>query len=111
MEAVMAKVLQEEEFTELVKKIAEEVLEVDLSDATPQTPLRSLGIDSLDLLELVSVLEDRLEVCVPDSQLRELETVGGMIAALTELQAVQLAQDDSTPAGAGGGERPTDASR
>ena len=99
----MAKVLHEEELTALVKKVAEEVLDVDLSDATPQTPLRSLDMDSADLLELLSFLEDQLEVCVSDSQLQELETVGDLITALAEVQAVQPAGDGSTSAGAGGG--------
>ena len=111
----MAKALQEEELTELVKKVAEEAVDVDLSDATPQTPLRSLGMDSLDQLELVSALEDRLEVCIPDSQLKEVATVGDLIAVLAELQTepqpAQPAQDGSRPADAGGGERVTDASR
>jgi acyl carrier protein len=105
----MARVLQEEELMELVKEIAEEVLDVDLSDATPQTPLRSLGMDSADQIELVSLLEDHLEVCMPDSQLRQLETVGALIAAFAELQAAQPVPDGGRPAGAGEGERLTDA--
>jgi acyl carrier protein len=111
MEKVMVKVLQEEELMELVKKVAEEALDVDLSNATPQTQLRSLGMDSLDLLEFVSDLEDHLQLCIPDSRLKELETVGGLIAALMALQAAQPAGDGGTPAGAGDEERPTDASR
>jgi acyl carrier protein len=107
----MAKVRQKEELVELVKKVAEEAVDVDLSNATPQTPLRSLGMDSLDQLELVSALEDHLEVCIPDSQLKELETVGGLIAALMELQAAQPAGDGGAPAGTEDEERPTDASR
>jgi acyl carrier protein len=107
----MAKVLHEEELMQLVKTIAEEALEVDLSGATPQTPLRSLGMDSLDQLELVSDLEDHLQVCIPDSELKELETVGGLIAALMALQAAGPGGDGGTPAGAGDGERPADASR
>ena len=107
----MAKVLQEEELMQLVQTIAEEALEVDLSNATPQTRLQSLGMDSLDLLEFVSDLEDHLQVGIPDSQLKELETVGGLIAVLMALQAAQPAGDGGSPAGAGGEERPTDASR
>jgi acyl carrier protein len=107
----MAKVLQEEELMELVRKVAEEALDEDLGDATPQTPLRSLGMDSLDALELVSVLEDRLELCIPDSQVKELDTVGSLIAALMELQAAQPAGDGGPPAGAGPEELPADASR
>ena len=107
----MAGILQEQELMGLVKKVAEEALEVDLSNATPRTRLRSLGMDSLDQLEFISDLEDHLQVCIPDSQLKELETVGGLIAVLMALQAAQPAGDGGTPAGAGDGERPTDASR
>lgn len=107
----MAKSRQEEELMQVVKKVAEEAMDVDLTNATPQTQLRSLEMDSLDLLEFVSNLEDQLQVCIPDSQLKELETVGGLIAALVALQAGQPAGDDSRPAGAGDEERPTDASR
>jgi acyl carrier protein len=111
METVMAEALQEKELMELVQKIVEETLEVDLSNATPQTRLRSLGMDSLDQLELVSDLEDHLQVCIPDSQLKELETVGGLIAVLMALQAAQPAGDGGTQAGAGDEDRLTDASR
>jgi hypothetical protein len=68
-------------------------------------------MDSLDQLEFVSALEDHLELCIPDSQLKELETVGGLIVALMELQAAQPAGDGGAPAGAGDEERPADASR
>lgn len=107
----MAKVGQQEELMELLKNVAEEYLELDLSDATPQTPLRSLGMDSYDLLEFASVLEEHFEVCIPDSQLQKLETVGGLIAVLMELQAAELSGDGATQANAGGEERVTDASR
>jgi acyl carrier protein len=85
-EAGMADVLREQELIALVKNVAEEALDIDLGDATPQTPLRSLGLDSLDQLELVSALEERLETCIPDSYLNQVETVGDLIAALADLQ-------------------------
>jgi acyl carrier protein len=107
----MAKNRHEEELMQVVKKIAEEAMDVDLSNATPQTQLRSLEMDSLDLLEFVSNLEDHLQVCIPDSQIKELETVGGLIAVLMALQAAQPAGDGGRPAGAGDEERPADASR
>jgi acyl carrier protein len=95
-EKAMAKGLQEEELMELVREIAEEALEADLDNATPQTPLSSLGLDSSDLLELVSLLEDRLDICVPDSRFKDLETVGSLITVLEELQAREL--PDGQPA-------------
>lgn len=82
----MADVLREQELIALVKNVAGEALDIDLGDATPQTPLRSLGLDSLDQLELVSALEERLETCIPDSYLNQVETVGDLIAALADLQ-------------------------
>jgi acyl carrier protein len=83
----MADVLREEELIALVKNAAEEALDMDLSDAMPPTSLRSLGLDSLDQLELVSALEERLEVCIPDRYLDRVETVGDLIKALADLQA------------------------
>ena len=85
---------------ELVKEIAEEALEADLDDATPQTPLSSLGLDSADLLELVSLLEDRLDISVPDSRFKDLETVGSLITLLDELQARERPADQPAQGGA-----------
>ncbi|HUN36903.1 MAG TPA: acyl carrier protein [Trebonia sp.] len=103
----MARILPERELMELVREVAEEALDMDLSEASPQTPLRSLGMDSSDQLELVSILEDRLDVCLPDSAFSELETVGGLIAAFARLQAA-----DSAPrADEDSEERPSDARR
>jgi acyl carrier protein len=82
----MADVPREQELIELVKNVAEEALDMDLGDATPQTPLRSLGLDSLDQLELVSALEERLGTCIPDSYLNGVETVGDLIGALADLR-------------------------
>jgi acyl carrier protein len=100
MEKAMARGLQEEELMRLVKEVAEEALEADLGDATPQTSLRSLGLDSSDQLELVSLLEDRLDICVPDSRFKEIETVGNLIAVLGELQAAEPPADQPAQVGA-----------
>jgi len=85
----MANVRREEELMALLRNVASEALDTDLGDATAQTPLRSLGLDSLDQLELVSALEERLEVCIPDRALTGVETVGDLIAALAALPAGQ----------------------
>lgn len=107
----MAQASQEKELMNLVRTVAEEVLDMDLSDATPQTPLSSLGMDSSDQLELVSVLEDRLDACLPDSTFARLTTVGDLIAAFAELRAAQPAPGGGTPPDAGGTERLADAGR
>jgi acyl carrier protein len=107
MEKAMAQARQESELLELVRQVAEEVLDMDLSDATPQTPLRSLGMDSADQLELVSVLEDHLEVGLPDSVFMELQTVGDLIAAFAGPRPAQPASEGPGP---GRGEQRGDAS-
>lgn len=91
----MAKILQEEELMELATEVAAEVLGLDMSEATPQTLLRSLEMDSLDQLEYAAALEDRFGVRIPDDRLKEIETVGGLIATLKELQATGPDRDEA----------------
>jgi acyl carrier protein len=42
-----------------------------------------LGVDSLGVMEIVSDLEDRFGLAVPDDALREVETVGDVALAIT----------------------------
>jgi hypothetical protein len=66
-------------------------------------------MDSADQLELVSVLEDHLEVGIPDGRFMGLETVGDLIGAFTELRAAQPADGGTGPDDADGAERRADA--
>ena len=53
-----------------------------LDDAGPETPLSSLGIDSLMMLEVVLDVQDALDVTIEDSDLRQMTTIGDVIAFL-----------------------------
>src|SRR5215213_6507245 len=55
-----------------------------LDQATPDTPLSSLGVDSLMMLEVVLDIQDALEITIDDSDLRKLHTIGDVIDFLTE---------------------------
>jgi acyl carrier protein len=85
----MPKILQESEIVNFLIKTAGEIMETDLSEVTFDTALGSLGMDSLDQLELVTALEDQLSIRIPDEQMRELATVGRLVACVMELQLTQ----------------------
>ncbi|AUF83356.1 acyl carrier protein [Mesoplasma syrphidae] len=53
---------------------------------TKETKVASIGIDSLDLMDMIVTLEDRLEIRVPDDKLMNLETIGDLINLVEELK-------------------------
>jgi acyl carrier protein len=93
----MPDVLTEPELTELLKELADELLDIDLSDAGPSSRLDSLGMDSLDRLELITSVEDRLSIRIPDDRVSGLVTVGDLVQCLLDLQnqAMGAATDSS----------------
>lgn len=87
----MSRVLTEPEVIQVLKNAVTE-MQLDFSEATEETLLESLGMDSLDRLELVSILEDALSVRIPDETLKAIQTVGQLAACLIQLQISQLDQ-------------------
>ena len=60
-----------------LKSAAAEVLGVDESTVTESARFKDdLDADSLDLVELVMALEERLDISVPEEDLEGVETVG-----------------------------------
>ena len=55
-----------------------------VEEATPETPLASLGIDSLMMLEVVLDVQDALNVVIEDSDLRNMQTIGDVIDFLVQ---------------------------
>ena len=50
------------------------------------TPLKDLGIDSLDLLEVITEVEEELSIEVSDEQITAFNTIGDIIKTLKELK-------------------------
>ncbi|WP_342269002.1 phosphopantetheine-binding protein [Spiroplasma endosymbiont of Aspidapion aeneum] len=48
--------------------------------------VKELGIDSLDLMDLVLLLEEDEGVQIPDSTLTEIKTIGDLIKAVEDLK-------------------------
>jgi 3-hydroxyacyl-[acyl-carrier-protein] dehydratase len=63
-----------------------------LEQATPETPLTSLGIDSLTMMEIVLDVQDALDLVIEDADLRRMHTIGDVIEFLQERFA-QVHQD------------------
>jgi len=71
----------EERITELVH----EGLEIDKSfKIEPTTDLRTLGADSLDIMELVLSIEDEFDVALPDEDVDRFLTVQDLTKFIEE---------------------------
>ncbi len=70
---------------EKVKAILVEELDVEEDTITLQSKIKDdLGADSLDLFELISKIEDELEVTIEEDDYGKLITVGDIVNYLTE---------------------------
>ncbi len=60
------------------KTLPEEPIDLD-------KPLNELGFDSLDALNIMFAIEDKLGVVIPDDDAREIRTTRGMVQAVEGL--------------------------
>jgi 3-hydroxyacyl-[acyl-carrier-protein] dehydratase len=55
-----------------------------VDQATAETPLVSLGIDSLTMMEVVLDVQDALDLVIEDNDLKQMKTIGDFIAFLQQ---------------------------
>ena len=60
---------------ERLKKIVIEQLGIDEDLVKPDTALSDLGVDSLDLAELVMTLEDEYDIHIEDVDMEKISTI------------------------------------
>ncbi len=61
-------------------------LGIDASEITPETNIiEDLGADSLDVVELITTMEDEFDIIVTDERIRELYTVGEVAEFMEKL--------------------------
>jgi acyl carrier protein len=78
------------EIMDTIRHILTEVAGIPAEEIQPDRRLvDDLDIDSLTLVEVATAVQDALEVEVPDEQLKDLKTVGDVVALV---QAVLSAQ-------------------
>ncbi|GAA6873508.1 hypothetical protein VN0381_13780 [Helicobacter pylori] len=57
-----------------------EQLEIDVSQVTPEAKfVKDLGVDSLDIVELIMALEERFGIEIPDEQAEKIVNVGDVM--------------------------------
>ena len=66
----------------IVWRYVREEVRPRVDEATPETPLDSLGIDSLTMMEVVLDVQDALDLVIEDSDLKQLKTIGDVIGFL-----------------------------
>lgn len=71
---------------EKIQALLAEALNLPLEKVTPDAKIvEDLGADSLDLVELLSQLEDEYGITIPDDEVESLVTVGDVAAELEKL--------------------------
>ena len=70
---------------EAIAELVAERVEKDVSEITMDSKFQDLGIDSLDTVELLMILEDKLGIEVELDQ--KVETVGDLVAFIESKQA------------------------
>ena len=61
-------------------------LDIDVKDIRPETNIiDDLGADSLDVVELISAMEEEYNIIITDERIRELFTVGEVAEFLENL--------------------------
>lgn len=68
-----------------VRDVLVENLDLDGDAITVETPLAELGVDSLDMVELVCDLEERCEVEL--GELSDVATIGALVERIDSLRA------------------------
>ncbi|WQY51777.1 acyl carrier protein [Helicobacter pylori] len=57
-----------------------ERLEIDVSQVTPEAKfVKDLGVDSLDVVELIMALEEKFGIEIPDEQAEKIVNVGDVM--------------------------------
>jgi acyl carrier protein len=73
-----------------LQEVAVEVLGVEVSAVVEGASFKDdLDADSLDLVELVMALEERLDIAVPEEDLEDIGTVGDALTLLLDKLAAK----------------------
>ncbi len=65
---------------ETIRQVIAEQLEIDVSQVTPEAKfVKDLGVDSLDIVELIMALEERFGIEISDEQAEKIVNVGDVM--------------------------------
>ena len=67
----------------IIQEVVADVLQIDPEEVTLEKNFaQDLGANSLDRVEIVMNLEDRLNIAIPDEDLEKIETVADAVKAI-----------------------------
>jgi len=71
---------------EKIQEMLADALNIPVEKVTPDAKIvDDLGADSLDVVELLSQLEDEFGIVIPDDEVEQLVTVADVVAELEKL--------------------------
>jgi acyl carrier protein len=79
--------MTDQELFQVFRRIAEEVIEEPLAAIDIGSDIAVLGIDSLEMLEIVGSMERELQVVLPDDSLAGVVTVQNLIDLIRQQKA------------------------
>ena len=69
---------------EKVSDIIGKRFELSETKITMDTTWEEIGADSIDLVDLISELEDEFDISIPDDSIEDLKTVGDVVNLIDE---------------------------
>ena len=78
-----------DQITEAVLSAIAAVKRIPRESITLDSSFESLGLDSLDAINVMFEIEDKLSVSIPDEEVRSLKNVRGIVDGLERLTAAQ----------------------
>ncbi len=72
------------ETIDIVREVLSDNLDIDPETVTPDSTIESLGIDSLDMVELICEIEERCEIDFGEPE--GLTTIGDFVAHIDSLK-------------------------
>lgn len=75
----------DDEVLEAIRGELEKIKVPDAQSASMETDWRDMDVDSLDLVELVTALEDRFGVKIADGELKDITGVGDAVRLVQRL--------------------------
>lgn len=79
--------MDQSELKESLRALIADIIEVDPSRVEDNTALRDLGVDSMQAIEIISDLERRYQIRIPEADFKRVTN----LQSVTELLAEKLA--------------------
>lgn len=70
---------------ESVKNTIVEQCSVNEDIITNDATIENIGIDSLDVVDVIMALEDEYEIKIPDEDIEEIETINDLVEIIEKL--------------------------